>query len=404
MKIYIASAFTEKEHVAQLFKRAKDLGFQVAGDWTLHKLVKPYEENQEIAKQYAQEDLISVQNCDIFILVSNQEGSTGAHVEFGAALAIAKEKGKPKIYVVGDYPSRSLFYFHPLVSVRKDVEQVFQELKGNNSFKSAKYFSSMVKIGIIGGSGLDDPKLLENYEIIDIVTPYGHPSSSITQGKLNGVDVAILARHGKKHQIMPSNVNYRANLWALKELGCTHIIATTAVGSLREDIAPGHLVFPDQFIDRTTKRAQTFYDTNKVCHIPMGEPFCPQLRLLFSQVADQQNIVAHRSATVITIEGPRFSTKAESHMFRSWNAHIINMSTVPEVVLAREVGLCYASIAMSTDYDCWRESTEAVTLEEVLRVMHENTEKVKSLLKELIPKIRYTECSCKEMIKASVIG
>jgi len=262
----------------------------------------------------------------------------------------------------------------------------------------------MVKIGIIGGSGLDDPKLLENYENIDIVTPYGHPSSSITTGKLNGVDVAILARHGKKHQIMPSNVNYRANIWALKELGCTHIIATTAVGSLREDIAPAHLVFPDQFIDRTTKRAQTFYDINKVCHIPMGEPFCPKLRVLLSQTADAQKIIAHRNATVITIEGPRFSTKAESHMFRSWGAHIINMSTVPEVVLAREMALCYASIAMSTDYDSWREATEHVTLDEVLRVMHENAEKVKSLLKELIPKIQHTECSCKEAIKTSVIG
>lgn len=262
----------------------------------------------------------------------------------------------------------------------------------------------MVKIGIIGGSGLDDPKLLENYESIDMVTPYGQPSSSITQGKLNGVDVAILARHGKKHQIMPSSVNFRANLWALKEVGCTHIIATTAVGSLREDIAPGHLVFPDQFIDRTTKRAQTFYDQNKVCHIPMGEPFCPKLRALFSQVADQQKIIAHRSGTVVTIEGPRFSTKAESHMFRSWNAHIINMSSVPEVVLARELGLCYASIAMSTDYDCFIDTREPVTIEEVLRVMHENAEKVKSLLKELIPMITYTNCSCQEAIKTSVIG
>ena len=221
----------------------------------------------------------------------------------------------------------------------------------------------MVKIGIIGGSGLDDPKLLENYEIIDIHTPYGPPSSSIIQGKLSGVDVAILARHGKKHQIMPSNVNYRANIWALKELGCTHIIATTAVGSLREDIAPGHLVFPDQFIDRTTKRHQTFYDTNKVCHIPMGEPFCPKLRALLSQAADAQKVIAHRSGTVVTIEGPRFSTKAESHMFRAWGAHIINMSTVPEVVLAREAGLCYASIAMSTDYDCFMDTREPVTLE-----------------------------------------
>src|SRR3989344_1205879 len=236
MKIYIASAFTEKELVAQLFERAKSLGFEIAGDWTIHRLVKPYEENKEISKQYAEEDISSVRNSDVFILLSNQEGSTGAHVEFGAALALAKEKGKPKIYVVGDHTSRSLFYYHHLVNIRKDIEDIFQELGNNNSFK-----------------------YLEKYECIDIITPYGHTSSSITQGKLNSVDVAILARHGKKHQIMPSNINYRANIWALKELGCTHIIATTAVGSLQEDIAPGHLVFPDQFIDRTTKRAQSFY-------------------------------------------------------------------------------------------------------------------------------------------------
>lgn len=261
----------------------------------------------------------------------------------------------------------------------------------------------MIKVGIIGGSGLDDPRLLENYEIVDIVTPYGQPSSSLTKGRLNGIDVVILARHGKKHQIMPSNVNYRANIWALKELGCTHILATTAVGSLKEDIAPGHLVFPDQFIDRTTKRAQTFYDTNRVCHIPMAEPFCPKLRALCAETARILAIQHHEKGTVVTIEGPRFSTKAESHMFRSWNADIINMSTVPEVVLAREAGLCYASIAMSTDYDCWREATAAVTLEEVLRVMHENAEKVKMLLKTVLPKIQHMECSCKESIKTALI-
>ena len=261
----------------------------------------------------------------------------------------------------------------------------------------------MVKVGIIGGSGLDDPKLLENFEIIDVTTPFGQPSSSITQGTLNGVEVAILARHGKKHQILPSNVNYRANVWALKELGCTHIIATTAVGSLREDIMPGHLVFPDQFIDRTTKRLQTFYDKNRVCHIPMSDPFCPKLRKLLSETASALGIVAHRSATVITIEGPRFSSKAESHMFRMWGAHIINMSTVPEVVLAREAGICYMIIAQVTDFDCWRPETESVTIDQILKVMHENSEKVKLILKEVIPNITYNECACKDAIKTALI-
>ncbi|HLC22520.1 MAG TPA: S-methyl-5'-thioadenosine phosphorylase [Candidatus Nanoarchaeia archaeon] len=261
----------------------------------------------------------------------------------------------------------------------------------------------MIKIGIIGGSGLDDPKLLDNYEVVDVATPYGQPSSSLTKGKVNGIDIVILARHGKNHQIMPSNVNYRANIWALKELGCTHILATTAVGSLKEDIAPGHLVFPDQFIDRTTKRAQTFYDTNRVCHIPMAEPFCPKLKALCAQTARILAIPHHEKGTVVTIEGPRFSTKAESHMFRSWNADIINMSTVPEVVLAREAGLCYASIAMSTDYDCFREDVTPVTLDEVLCIMKENAEKVKNLIKTIVPKIQYIECSCKEAINGSLI-
>jgi 5'-methylthioadenosine phosphorylase len=269
--------------------------------------------------------------------------------------------------------------------------------------KQGNLFYLMVKIGIIGGSGLDDPNLLENFELIDIITPFGHPSSSITLGKLNGVDVAILARHGKKHQITPSNVNYRANIWALKELGCTHILATTAVGSLREDIMPGHLVFPDQFIDRTTKRMQSFYDKNRVCHIPIAEPFCSKLRTLLGESATALGIIAHRSGTVITIEGPRFSTKAESHLFRSWNAHIINMSSVPEVVLAREAGLCYAVIAMSTDYDSWRENTQHVTINEILKVMHENAEKVKMLIKDVLPKIQDSGCECKEFIKTALI-
>ena len=261
----------------------------------------------------------------------------------------------------------------------------------------------MVKIGIIGGSGMDDPQLLENYEKVDVITEFGHPSSSITQGKLNGVEVAILARHGKKHEIMPTNVNNRANILALKKLGCTHILATTAVGSLKEEVAPGHFVIMDQFIDRTTKRPQTFYDKNRVCHIPMADPFCSKLRNNFIESAKELNITHHEKGTVVTIEGPRFSTKAESHMFRSWNADIINMSTVPEAVLAREAGLCYSAVAMSTDYDCWRESTEAVTLDEVLRVMKENADKVKQLLKQVLPKVQHTDCFCREAIKTSVI-
>lgn len=261
-----------------------------------------------------------------------------------------------------------------------------------------------MKIGIIGGSGLEDQRILKEAKEISVSTKFGNPSSSLTTGKINNVDVVIIARHGKKHSIMPSNVNYRANIMALKEQGCTHIIATTACGSLREEIKPGHFVFCDQFIDRTTKRNSTFYDADKVCHIPMAEPFCPKLRKILSETAAEMKLSHHKKGTVVTIEGPRFSTKAESHMFRQWKADVINMSTVPEVVLAREAGICYAIVAMSTDYDVWKEHEEGVNIEMILQVMKQNAENVKKILIAAIPKINHSDCQCRENIKGAVIG
>ena len=251
---------------------------------------------------------------------------------------------------------------------------------------------------------MEGSKILKEAKEISVSTKFGKPSSSLTTGKISNADVVILARHGKKHSIMPSNVNFRANIMALKEQGCTHIIATSACGSLREEIKPGDLVFCDQFIDRTTKRASTFYDSDKVCHIPMAEPFCDKLRKILSETADEIGLHNHKKGTVITIEGPRFSTKAESNLFRQWNADVINMSTVPEVVLAREAGICYAVVAMSTDYDCFMENRAPVTIEEVLKVMKENADNVKRLLMEVIPKIDYIDCKCKDDIKTSIIG
>ena len=262
----------------------------------------------------------------------------------------------------------------------------------------------ITKIGIIGGSGLEDPKILKDAKDIPANTKFGNPSSYLTVGKIRNADVVILSRHGKKHAIMPGNVNYRANIMALKEQGCTHIIATTACGSLREEIKPGHFVFCDQFIDRTTKRASTFYEADKVCHIPMAEPFCPKLRSVLAETAKEMKLDHHKKGTVVTIEGPRFSTKAESHMFRQWGADVINMSTVPEAVLAREAGICYAIVAMSTDYDCFMEDRLPVTINEVLKVMKQNADNVKRLLLEVIPKINYVDCKCKEDIKTSIIG
>ena len=248
-----------------------------------------------------------------------------------------------------------------------------------------------VKIGIIGGSGLDDPNLLEKAREAAVRTPYGSPSSRLTTGKINGVDVVILARHGKDHSIYPTGVNYRANVYALKKAGCTHILATTAVGSLREQIKPGHLVFVDQFIDHTKHRTLTFHD-EKVIHTPMSEPFCTNLRQILASSAKELKLRHHKKGTVITIEGPRFSTRAESHMFRAWGADVINMSTVPEVILAREAGICYQSIAMSTDYDCWKEGEEPVTWEMIVNIMNKNAENVKRLLVAAISKINYSGC------------
>jgi len=261
----------------------------------------------------------------------------------------------------------------------------------------------MVKIGIIGGSGLEDPQILKNARTKKVMTKWGAPSSLLTLGQIEGVDVVILSRHDKDHSIPPSQVPNRANIIALKEEGCTHILATTAVGSLRDSIEPGHLVFPDQYIDRTSKRHSTFYDEDSVCHIPMAEPFCRQLRSLIYQKANELGVKSHSKGTVITIEGPRFSTKAESRMFRSWGADIINMSTFPEVTLAREAGICYASIAMSTDYDCFKDDVAHVTLDEVLAVMKKNADNVKRLLLSVIPAISYQDCACREDIKTSLI-
>ncbi len=262
----------------------------------------------------------------------------------------------------------------------------------------------MLKIGLIGGSGLENPDILKEAREVEVTTPYGKPSSPLKIGKISGVEVVLLSRHGRTHSIMPTNVNNQANIWALKEQGCTHILASTACGSLREEIKPGELVFINQFIDRTTKRAQTFYEEGKVCHIPMAEPFCSKLRLLLDQSAHELSLPSHKEGTMITIEGPRFSTKAESKMFRSWDADVINMSTVPEVVLAREAGICYAAVAMSTDYDCWREAEEAVNISAVLAVFKQNAENVVKLFLHTIPKIKEWECCCKEDIKAAVIG
>jgi len=240
----------------------------------------------------------------------------------------------------------------------------------------------MVKIGIIGGSGLDEPDFLENYKEIEVDTPFGKPSSPIVTGKLKGVDVFIISRHGRKHEFPPTQVNNRANIFALKDQGCKFILATTAVGSLREEIKRGDFVILDQFIDFTTQRKVTFFEKFEFgpIHTSMPNPFSEILRKKLIQSCQDCGVNYHKKGTVMTIEGPRFSTIAESRMFQKLGADIINMSTAPEAILANEAEVPYAVVAMTTDYDSWKSGEEAVTWDGILETFKKNIEKVKQVL------------------------
>lgn len=246
-----------------------------------------------------------------------------------------------------------------------------------------------IKVGIIGGSGLDNLDIFSNARDTCKGTIWGEPSSPVREGEIKGVPVAIIARHGRNHSITPSSVNYRANIQVLKDLGCTHILATSAAGSLREEIQRGDLVLIDQFIDFTKQRKMTFHDSfpNEPVHAAMPDPFDAGLREILINLCRKNGFSFHPTGTVITIEGPRFSTRAESRMFRIWGADIINMSVATEAALANEAGLPYAVIGMSTDYDCWKEDETPVSWEEVFQVFKTNAEKVTTLLVEAVPAI-----------------
>ncbi|HNW89815.1 MAG TPA: S-methyl-5'-thioadenosine phosphorylase [Bacteroidales bacterium] len=248
-----------------------------------------------------------------------------------------------------------------------------------------------MKIAIIGGSGLEKLDIYKNPTEHVIETPYGTPSSVLVEGTISDVSVVFLSRHGKEHTIPPTHVNNRANIHALKELGCTHIIATTACGSLREEIGRGDMVVLDQFIDFTRFRKNTFYDKfepHMPVHTGMARPFSEELRNIIINEASSLNLHVHPKGTVITIEGPRFSTRAESNMFRLWGADVINMSTAPECMLANEAGIPYVAVALSTDYDCWKTDEEAVSWEAVLEVFQKNVLNVTRLLLQVIERLR----------------
>lgn len=248
-----------------------------------------------------------------------------------------------------------------------------------------------MRIGIIGGSGLDNPDIFADPRDEWVNTPYGEPSSPLKHGRIGGTEVVLLARHGREHTIPPTQVNFRANIHALKKAGCTHLLATTAVGSLREEIGRGDLVIVDQFIDFTKRRHMSFHESfepHSPIHTPMAEPFDKGLRRLLISKCEQLGYRHHAAGTVITIEGPRFSTRAESRMFRMWGADIINMSVAVEAALANEAAIPYAVVAMSTDYDCWKDDEEPVSWDAILEVFKKNAEKVTNLLVQVIPEVR----------------
>lgn len=254
------------------------------------------------------------------------------------------------------------------------------------------------KIGIVGGTGVY-PEGLKIIKNLDVHTPYGSPSNSIAIGELNGVEIAFLPRHGSNHTIPPHMINYRANIYALKQIGVERIISPCAVGSLKEEYKPGDLVIVDQFIDFTKSRKYTFFDGPRTEHIAIPDPFCPELNSIAEKECQQMGIRYHNKGTCVCIEGPRFSTRAESKMFRQF-ADIISMTLVPECQLAREMNMCYMSLATITDYDAWSEET--VDAQTVSKVMAENSEKIKNLLGAIIPKIPVErKCDCFKTLESS---
>lgn len=246
-------------------------------------------------------------------------------------------------------------------------------------------------LGVIGGSGLYEIDGLENAEEVRVDTPWGAPSDTLIKGQVGDVDMIFLPRHGKGHRLSPTTVPYRANIDALKRLGCTDVLSISACGSLQEQYAPGEFVMVDQFIDRTFARKKTFFGPGMVAHVSMADPICARLSGLAGDAAEQIGARVHRGGTYLTMEGPQFSSRAESHLYRQWGCDVIGMTNMPEAKLAREAELPYATIAMVTDYDCWREDTAAVEVTNVLEVMAANTSKAKAAVAALAASLQGVE-------------
>jgi 5'-methylthioadenosine phosphorylase len=264
--------------------------------------------------------------------------------------------------------------------------------------------SPKATIAVIGGTGLEQNEGMTSIRTVDIDTPFGKPSDSITIGKLEGVSVAFLPRHGRGHRISPTELPTRANIYALKSLGVQHIIAVCSAGSFQQEIAPGHLLIPDQLIDRTRNRISTFFTDGIVAHISFAHPFCQDLSKILYQSAKEAGATVHPKGTYVTMEGPAFSTRAESRLYKSWGADIIGMTALPEAKLAREAEICYAVIGCVTDYDSWWEPVEPVKVETILKIMRENIDTARRIIKLAVKKVsKKRDCECAHALAGAIV-
>jgi len=260
------------------------------------------------------------------------------------------------------------------------------------------------KVAVIGGSGLYDLEGLTDIQEVTPETPYGTHSDAIVLGTLAGVRVAFLPRHGKGHRFNPTAIPVRANIYALKSLGVERVVSVSAVGSLKEEVQPLDLVIPNQLIDRTRQRQASFFDEGLVVHVAFADPFCPVLSHLLAEVASEVGATVHEGGTYVVMEGPAFSTRAESHLYRSWGASVIGMTALPEAKLVREAEMCYATLACATDYDCWHETEEAVTVEMVIATLLRNVATSKSILAQLLPRLSGARsCSCGTALESAIL-
>jgi 5'-methylthioadenosine phosphorylase len=259
-------------------------------------------------------------------------------------------------------------------------------------------------IGIIGGSGLYDMDGLHQVKRVTLRTPFGLPSSTLVLGELDGVRVAFLSRHGLGHRLSPSEINYRANIYALKAVGVRRVMSVSAVGSMKESMKPGDVVLPDQFIDLTKRRISTFFEGGAVAHVAFGEPVCASLSSSLLAAGRSVGATVHQGGTYVCMEGPQFSTKAESNLYRQWGVSVIGMTNLPEAKLAREAELCYATVALVTDYDCWHETEEAVTVEAILATLCQNVALAKRLLRAAVKSAAsVTSCHCQRALEHAIV-